>query len=126
MKKIVINKTLRPLHLGAYGDAPAVTLIPGANEVHLDSFKKHEKTFKDMKEEIELPSESGIVDDLDSTTMGAYDAKGAVDIVNKTFDKDTLVKYQIEEMSGKKRATVLKAIESQIKLNEDAVKKASE
>lgn len=122
---LVKNKTVR---LICFGNKQK--LIPGMND--LSGLKPHElKALMPMLKEheekgnIEMP-EMDIDDDFAEGVLEALSAADAVKLIKETYDHDTLLEMQEEEKGGKERATVLKALANQIKLNEDALKNSKE
>lgn len=118
MKVAIKNKSERIIIVGD------LTLIPGANYKDQGDVKHHEAMLKDHKD-IEIP-ELDVEDDLETTTLGQYNAQDAIALVKDTNDYDTLMTFQIEETSGKARKTVLEAIVAQIEVNKEALKGGSE
>lgn len=122
---LVRNKTVRLICLGN-----KVTLIPGMND--LSKLKAHQikgamPIFKELEErgDIELPK-LDVDDDFSEGVLGPLNAGDAVKVVRDTFDYDKLLELQKEEQEGKARATVLKALENQIKVSEDALNEGDE
>jgi len=118
MKVAVMNKSKRVIVCGD------MTLIPGANYKEHGEVEHHKKMLAGHKD-IELPK-IDVDDDLETTTLGQYNAGDAIALVKETNDYDTLMTFQIEETSGKARKTVLEAIQAQIELNKKAMGGSSE
>lgn len=122
---LIKNKTVRLFNFGK-----KMKLIPGMNDV--SKWKKHDlESIKGQLEElekrdlIEMPKLE-IDDDFAEGLLTPLNAGDAIAVVKETFDYDKLKELEAEEKAEKARATVLKALENQIAISEDALKPSEE
>lgn len=109
---IVHNKGDYVRHIG-------VRLIPGVNKLLSHQVKSFEKASghklnKLLIEsgEIEVVGRDG--EDPENANFADLNADQAIALANETFTLDLLEEFKEQEQSGKKRSTVLKAIDEQI------------
>lgn len=96
-----------------------VRVLPGVNNMKSkdwNHFKAHKMNAALIKkgEIVALEGEEGTVEE-ESLKITDIDAKDAIEVVNDTFSLDLLKEFKADEQAAKKRSTVLKAIEDQIK-----------
>lgn len=113
------NKTVRIFNFGM-----KMRLIPGVNDVskwkNIKSIEGQLKTLEERGDIIIKKVE--VEDDFAEGVLSPLNAGDAISIVKDTFDYDKLVEMKEEEANDKNRSTVIKALEVQIQMSEEALK----
>ena len=98
-----------------FGD---VRLIPGTNKLNENDTELFKESLKHPLNKVLLDNEE-IEYECETESISDMSAKDAEKAVKDTYDLSLLDEFLDDEEAGKKRSTIIKAIESQIKSIED-------